>query len=374
LRLLAIAGEASGDVHGSGVLRELKRLHPAIEVFGIGGDKMAAEGMQLLYHVRDVAFMGFVEVIKHLPTIRNIERTMLQAIIQRKPDAVLLIDYPGFNIRFARKAKALGLKVFYYISPQIWAWKQGRLKKIKQSIDKMFVVFPFELSIYEKENIPVEYVGHPLIEEMAEPISKNELCKQVGFDTNKKIIGLFPGSRKQEVERILPAMLRAGRMLKNEFDVNVGIACAPTISKELLKKMSSEEQGIAIIENSTRALMKHSDVAIVTSGTATLETALFQTPMVIVYKTSLLTYLIGKAVVKVPYIGLVNILAKNLIVPELIQSEATPQRMFDEVKKILTEKDRYDITKKQLSQLRDTLGTSGASRRVAESIGQLWKQ
>ncbi len=200
-RVMMVAGEVSGDTHGAGVVRELKKRQPGIDIFGIGGDKMKQEGMTLTYHVRELSFMGFAEVIKHLPLIRSVERTLEQLLVFKKPDVVMLIDYPGFNLRFARKAKKLGMKVVYYISPQVWAWKKGRVKKMRGVVDTMLVVFPFEEEIYRKEGIDVKFVGHPLLEELSVDFSRDQFCKRFGIDGAKRILALIPGSRQQEIQK-----------------------------------------------------------------------------------------------------------------------------------------------------------------------------
>ena len=211
MRVMIVAGEASGDLHGAGVVRALKRADPGCTIFGVGGDKMQAEGMELVYHIRELAFMGFLEVLQHLPLIRSVEKTLGVLLKARRPDVVLLVDYPGFNLRFARAVKAAGIKVVYYISPQVWAWNRGRVKKMKGLVDRMLVVFPFEVEIYRQEGIPVEFVGHPLLEELTEGQERREFFKRYGLDEQKPVLGLFPGSRKQEIERLFPVMLGAAR-------------------------------------------------------------------------------------------------------------------------------------------------------------------
>ena len=212
-KVMIIAGEASGDEHGAGVVRELKSLSPGIDIFGIGGDKMQSAGMKLIFHIREMSFMGFVEVIKHLPLIRAVEKTMTSLLQMKKPDVVVLIDYPGFNLRFARIAKQRGVKVVYYISPQVWAWKKGRVKKMKPVVDKMLVVFPFEVPIYKKEHIPVEFVGHPLVEEINESQDQKTFFKIHGLDNKKKYIAVIPGSRKQEIHNLFELMLHGRRFV-----------------------------------------------------------------------------------------------------------------------------------------------------------------
>lgn len=368
MRVMIIAGEASGDLHGAGVVRELKRRFPNADIYGIGGEKMKAAGMQLIFHVRELAFMGFLEVLKHLPLIRAVQKTLEILLRGRKPDVVVLIDYPGFNIRFAQVVHSLGIKIVYYISPQVWAWHKSRVKKMKGMIDKMLVVFPFEVEIYKSEGIDVEFVGHPLLEVLTEPQDRKSFCKRYQLDAEKPIIGLLPGSRKQEIERIFPAMIGAARMLYRDGGTQAVVGLAPTVELEYMESFLHDDVPITFVRNATYDVMGNSDVALVTSGTATLETACFKTPMVVVYKTSLLTYFIGRMLVKVNNIGLVNIVAGKRIVPELIQSRATPERMAREAAKILNNDAVREEMVKNLGEIRERLGTVGASKRVADTV------
>ncbi len=368
MRLMIISGEASGDLHGSGVVKELKKLKKDIDIYGIGGDKMQAAGMELVYHSKELSVMGFVEVLRHLPTIRSVEKTLDTLLLKRRPDALLLIDYPGFNLRFAKKAHKLGIKIFYYISPQIWAWHSSRIKKIKNLITKMFVVFPFEFDIYRKANMDVEFIGHPLLDVIGTPQEKPEFCARYGLDKSKPIIGLFPGSRKQELDNIFPTMLHAAEILRTEFKAQIVVGAASILEGDYIKSFLEDNSDVRILQNATYDLMKNSDAAVVTSGTATLETACFQTPMVIVYKTSWLTYFIGKLLVRIKHIGLVNILAGRTIVPELIQHRANAESIVREVSKYLTDKAYYENTRQELTAIYQTLGKPGAASRVAEKI------
>jgi lipid-A-disaccharide synthase len=368
MRVMMIAGEASGDLHGSGVVRELKRRKPECDIFGIGGDKMRAAGMELVYHVRELSVMGFWEVIQHLPLLRSVERTLAALLIARRPDVLVLIDYPGFNLRFAQTARKQGIRIVYYISPQVWAWNSGRVRKMKGVVDKMLVVFPFEVDIYRKEGVDVEFVGHPLLEVLNEPQAKPEFCKRYGFDEEKPIVGLFPGSRRQEIERIFPAMIGAARLLNTQLGAQIAVGVASVLELSFVKSFLRDDFPVQLIQNATYDVMKNSDVALVTSGTATLETACFQTPMVVVYKTSWLTYVIGRFLVRIKNIGLVNIVAGKQLVPELLQSAVNPRRLGSEVAAMLENESRRKEISKNLSLVKEKLGTFGASARVAESI------
>ena len=369
-RVMIIAGEASGDLHGAGVVRELKKLNPRLEIYGVGGDNMKHEGMKVVFHVNELSFMGFAEVVKHLPLIYAMEKTLEQLLKLKRPDAVVLIDYPGFNLRFARIAKRKGIKVVYYISPQVWAWRKSRIQKMKGTVDKMLVVFPFEVELYRKEGIEAEFVGHPLLEELHSHLDRKNFFKRLGLKPGRKLLALLPWSRLQEIENIFPSMLSAARRIAEELEVEVAVGVAPTLQEEYFRNMFSVD-GIQLIKGATYDLMQHADLAIVTSGTATLETACFGTPMMVVYKTSWLTYLIGRLLVRVKNIGLVNIVAGKQIVPEFIQHRASADNLTREAVRLLRDGQALTDMKRELSKLKSLLGERGASKRVAERILQI---
>ena len=369
--VLLIAGETSGDVHGAGVVRELKRLQPDLELFGIGGENMKQEGMMLTYHVRELSFMGFVEVIRHLPLLRSVEKTLTQLLRLKKPSAVVLIDYPGFNLRFAKIAKSFGIPVYYYISPQVWAWKKGRVKKMRGVIDMMAVVFPFEKEFYEREGISVRFVGHPLIEELAVTQTRDRFCAAWGIRPEQKILALLPGSRRQEIRQLFSVMARAAGTLAASHDLAIAVACAPDLPAAEYEEAAPPGVRLVYVRNETHDLLKYADAAIVTSGTATLEAACFNVPMVIVYKTSWITYAIGRALVHVKNIGLANIVAGRTIVPELIQHEATVDSIAAEIASLLDDGARREAMKADLAKVRESLGGPGASVRVAEGVLEL---
>ena len=365
---MMIAGEASGDLHGSGVVRALKERLPAVEVFGIGGDNMKREGMELLQHISGLSFMGFVEVVRNLRKISALEQEMHAVLVVRKPDVVVLIDYPGFNLRFARRVKKLGIPVLYYISPQVWAWNKGRVKKMKHLVDRMKVVFPFEVEIYRKEGIDVEFVGHPIVERIGSSTTRDEFLRARDLDLSKKLVGLFPGSRLQEIERIYPVMLETAVELQRKFDVQIAVGVAPNLGKGVLREFAPEGSSVVMVENATYDLMCHADAAIVTSGTATLETGWFGTPMVVVYRTSPITFFIGRLLVDVPSIGLVNIVAGKKVVPEFIQHEMRTDKLVQAVGKILSDENVAREMRNGLSVIKAKLGGPGASARVADGI------
>lgn len=367
-RVMMVAGEASGDLHGSGVVRALRRSAPGIEVFGIGGDAMRQEGMELVQHISSMSFMGFLEVVKHLSVIRGVERELKMLLESRKPDVVVLIDYPGFNLRFAASVKRAGIPVLYYISPQVWAWNRGRVKTMRRLVDRMKVVLPFEVDLYRAEGIDVEFVGHPIVERIGSSTSREEFFRNHRLHTGTKLLGLFPGSRMQELEHILPVMADVAAQVHERLGVQVGLGVAPNLGPDAVKKFLPADSGITLVENATYDLMNHADAAIVTSGTATLETGWFGTPMVVVYRTSPLTYFIGRLLVDVPYIGLVNIVVGNKIVPELLQGEMTPGHLFSAVNRLLTDDEYAREMRARLSVIRRNLGDPGASQRVADGV------
>jgi len=370
-RVMMIAGEASGDLHGAGVVRELRTRVPRVEIYGIGGDRMRQEGMELVEHISAVSFMGFAEVVKHLPTIRSVEKKMKSLLVSRRPDVLVLIDYPGFNLRFARTAKKAGVNILYYISPQVWAWNKNRVKRMKGVVDRMKVVFPFEVDVYRREGIDAEFVGHPLVETIRSSLTRAELCGAAGLNPDRKLLALLPGSRKQEVEKILPTMISAALRLQHSYGVQAAIGVAPALDQNFLRQFVPGGSDVRFIEDSTYDLMKHADAAIVTSGTATLETGWFATPMVVVYKTSWLTYLIGRLLIDVSSIGLVNIVAGKSVVPEFIQHEMNSNNLVKAVGKILEDQDYVAAMRSELAEIKKKLGVPGASARVAEGILQL---
>ncbi len=360
MRYYIIAGEASGDLHGGNLVRELHRQDEAADVRCWGGDKMQAAGATLVKHYRDLAFMGFVEVIKHLRTIfRNIDFCK-KDILAYKPDVLVLVDYPGFNMRIAQWAKQQGIKVVYYISPQVWAWKENRVKKIKRDVDKMLVILPFEVDFYKKWQYDATYVGHPLVE----VVRAEKESVPVKKLSDKPVIALLPGSRKQEINIKLPVMLT---MVQHFPEYQFVVAGAPSQPDILYQELIGNAQ-VMLVRNETYNLLKQSSAALVTSGTATLETALFGVPQVVCYKGNPISYWLATKLIKVKYISLVNLIMDKPVVTELIQHELNEQRLKQELEALLQETD----TKKQLLQDYDTLwhklGDSPASQRAATEI------
>lgn len=367
--ILIIAGEDSGDLHGASLINELKKIDNNINIFGIGGDKMEAAGMHLIYHVNKMAFLGFAEVLKHLPFIRKVQKDLIEYVKEKDIKTAVLIDYPGFNLSIAKKLKKLDIKIVYYISPQIWAWGAGRIKKIRKVIDKMIVVFPFEENFYMQSGVNVEFVGHPLLERIKDYnfLTKDELYQEFGLEMDKEILLILPGSRLHEVKKIFPECIKAAKKIAKEFNMQIVVACAPNIDDNIFKTTSSKSE-FKVVKGHTYDLFKNASVGIVKSGTSTLEAALFELPIVIVYKTSYLTYLIGKKLIRVENIGMANIIAEETVVPELIQENVTQEKVYVELKKILSDKKLLLSIKKKLSGIKSKLGTIGASERAASII------
>lgn len=358
-KILLVAGEASGDLHGAGLLRELNKINPELEFFGIGGDKMKSEGTKILYHIKEVSFMGLFEIILHLNFIRKVFKSLLKQIELTKPDLAILIDYSGFNLRLAKQLKQRKIPMVYYISPQVWAWRENRVKKIKKYVDKMIVFFPFEVDFYKKEGVDVELVGHPLVDLARPGISKEEFLNKIQAHSDSLIIGLLPGSRAQEIEKILPVMLEACEILGEKSKrLKVAIGLAPTIKKELVLSQVNQNLDVKVLQDMTYEVMRYSTLLLVTSGTATVESALMETPMLVIYKTNFLTYLLAKLLVKAPFISMVNLIAQKKIVPEFIQNRANPKLIAQEMESFLEDQDKYRETKENLAQIKMGLGGS----------------
>ena len=366
---MIIAGEVSGDLHGAHLIKEILKMNPAVRIFGIGGDKMQAAGMQAAYHINKMAFLGLTEVIKHLPFIKRVQKDLLSIIKEKNIKEVVLIDYPGFNLNFARKLKKLNMKIIYYISPQIWAWRAGRINKIKKLVNKMIVVFPFEKEFYSKAGVDVEFVGHPLIEQIENYslLSKEMFFHQYELDNSKDILLILPGSRKNEVDNLLPETLKAAKKICGEFNLQTIVAGSENIDAESYSRYGNEFE-FKIITGKTYDLMNLAKFGIIKSGTSTLEAGLFQLPMIVIYKTSAITYLIFKRLVKVNNIGMVNIISGEEIVPELIQNDVNAKTIFEESKKILSDTVLYNQIKDKLGRIKTLLGSSGASRKAASII------
>ncbi len=363
-RVLIVAGETSGDLHGAALMRSMKARVPGLEFRGIGGTRMAEEGLQAIRHVREMNFMGLAEVIRHLPLIRRTMRETEELLDSWKPQLVILIDYPGFNLKLAERVKRRGIPVMYYISPQLWAWHRSRVKLVAKYVDRMVVLFDFERDFYQRHGIEADFVGHPLLDTVRPARGRKEFLASIGAG-ELPVVGLLPGSRIQEIHRILPPMAESVAHIERESGpVRAVLGCAPDIDDEVYRPFL-DGTSIIPLRGVTYDIMAHSDALVVTSGTATLEAGISGTPMVIVYRTSPLTYTIGKLLVQVPDIGLINIVAGSRVVPELWQHEVTPANISSHVSRILRDARLRETVVQSLSEARSRLGQSGASDRAA---------
>jgi lipid-A-disaccharide synthase len=367
--ILIVAGESSGDLHGSALVNEIKKLSSELRLFGVGGINMQKTGFEMLYHSDNLNFLGFVEIVRHIPFIKKVQRNLIDEVIRRKTKYAILIDYPGFNLSLAKKLNQLGVKIFYYISPQVWAWGKSRIHNIRNLITKMFVLFPFEEEFYKKNKVDAEFVGHPLISKIYQYsfVNKDFLLENLGLDKSKDILLLMPGSRKQEVELIFPEIYYASEKIADKFNLQIVVACSNSIEESYLKQIVRSEK-YKIVSGYNYDLMKHSKFGIIKSGTSTLEAGLLGLPMIIVYKANYLSYLIGMILIKVNFIGIVNILLGKQIVPELIQSEVNEKNIVAIISSLLSNPKKIKLMKQELSQLSQILGNKNAAEITAQQI------
>lgn len=376
IKYYIIAGEASGDLHGSNLIKAIKNNDAQSNIRVWGGDKMEAAGAALVKHYRDLAFMGFIEVVKNLNTILKNISFCKKDILSYKPDVLVLIDYPGFNLRIAKWAHQQNIKVAYYISPQVWAWKEGRVKMMKQCIDRMIVILPFEKEYFKKKwNWDVDYVGHPLMEEIERKKTAGttlQIKDVAGNIATKPIIALLPGSRRQEIEKKLPVMLAAGKKFPQ---YQLAVAQAPAVEVEFYQQFIKDDLNVSIVNNQTYDLLMQSSAALVTSGTATLETALFEVPEVVCYKGSEISYQIAKRVINIKYISLVNLIMDKEVVKELIQQQMNEENILRELDALLHHPEKIARIKKDYKDLKQLLtGKGSASAKAANIIAQLIAQ
>jgi lipid-A-disaccharide synthase len=364
---MIVAGEASGDLHGANLVKEALKKDPSLSFFGIGGSMMRAAGVEILVDASEIAVIGLVEIISHFPVIRHAFNLLKKIIRSNPPDLVILIDYPGFNLRIAETAKKARVKVLYYISPQVWAWRVGRVKKMGKVIDRMAVVFPFEVSYYEKEGIPVTFAGHPLVDSVHPSMTREEAQRKFGLDPVGKTIGLFPGSRISEIKNLLPVILESAGLLKKRFpDAQFILPLASSLKRSDIDPfLDSTAIDVTVIEGMGYDVMQVCDAAITVSGTVTLEIAMIGIPMVIIYKVAPLTYTIAKRLIKVDHIGLCNIVAGERIVKELIQDDASPEKIADEITGILTDAGYAGTIRMKYKEVREKMGSEGCSEKVA---------
>ncbi len=370
-KIMILAGESSGDLHGGHLARALKATSPDLELFGLGGATMREAGVEILADPTSIAVIGIVEVLRHLPHFRKLFQQAVEALDRRRPDGVVLIDYPGFNLRFAEEVKRRGIRLIYYISPQIWAWDPGRIHKIKRLVDRMIVVFPFEKELYERAGVPVTFVGHPLLDLAKPALPRLEALHRFGLSDGLPIIGLLPGSREGEIRRLLPVLLASGEKLREKLPSTAQFLLikAPHLPWELYRPfLERSTLQPKVIERWDYDGIHCCDIVLVASGTATLECALLERPMAVVYKTSWPTYLISRMLIRIPYIALVNVVAAAQVVPEFIQHRATPQTISKAVLELWASAEKKRGMKFAFQKIRKSLGNSGASRRAAETI------
>lgn len=366
MRLCIVTGEASGDLHASGVLRELKMRVPSLVAYGIGGARLAEEGMELIADVRDMAMVGLSNVLRHLPKYVRVQRALIDRLRSERPDVLILVDFPDFNLRLARKARRLGFPVVYYIAPQLWAWRRRRIRAIRRLIDHVLVILPFEADFFRQHGVPVTYVGHPVVEQLRS-IGRYE--KRPHEEPLR--IALLPGSRRSEVQDILPAMLDGLETLSARWLIEASLIQAPTIDRSQIDGvLEGRSFPVEIVERNGAEAVARSHLALASSGTATLEAAVLGTPMIVMYRLTALTYWLARWLVKLDHFSLVNIIAGREVVPELIQSQVRGDRIAEAAEAMLEPK-TYERIRIELEDVRNRLGQEGASRNAAEAILRL---
>ena len=372
-KIFVVAGEVSGDIHAASLIVQLKTINPSLEFMGLGGKHMGEEGVNLFFDLTKIAVVGFTEVFRNLFLFRRIFFDFIRKAEKEKPDAIILVDYPGFNLRLAKVLKKKGFKIIYYISPQIWAWGAKRIEEIKKYVDKMIVLFDFEKDIYQKKGISVDFVGHPLLDRATKTLTKPEFSEGLSLKEKNPIISLLPGSRNNEIKKILPIMLESAKLIYREFPkAQFLLLSSSSVDIDTYNNFVSKYNlPIRILDRQHYNAIAYSNLALIASGTATLEAAILNTPMLIVYKVSFLTWAYAKSLIKIPYIGLVNVVARKQIAPEYIQFKARPELISKEAIELLKDKEKYNILLKELSQIKTHLGSPGASQRAAQSITSL---
>lgn len=370
--LLIVAGEASGDLHGARLVSELRRLVPDLSVFGLGGDELRAAGLDPVAHSAEISVVGITEVLRILKRAREVFASLLAEVDRRRPAAAVLIDFPDFNLRLAKELKKRGVPVIYYISPQVWAWRRGRVKTIAQVVDRMLVLFPFEVEFYRRFGVDVVHVGHPLVDEVPQLPSAWDRGEP---SREPYRVALLPGSRVSEVEALLPVMLEAVRRLAEDLPVEARLIRAPTIPQEMLEEeIDLSGLPVRILSENRFAAIADSHLALCASGTATLEVGLLGTPMVMLYRLGRWTYLVAKLLVHLPYVSLVNLVLGRKVVPELVQGAASPERIALEAEQLLLDERKRDALREALAEVRGRLGSGGASRRAALEIAELLRR
>jgi len=366
-KLMIVTGEASGDVYGSLLVEDIKRLDPDIEITGVGGDRMRAAGVETFLDSDDLSVVGFWEAITRLAELRNALSMVKKRIVRERPDLLILIDYPGMNLRIADFARTKGVKVMYYVSPQIWAWGRNRLKLIKRNVDKMVVILPFEVDIYESEGVDVTYVGHPLIDIVKVDQNREQFLSSAGIDGSNQVVALLPGSRIQEIRHHIRPLIQTAGMLKQHLpSTEFVLLSLPRFKDHLESEVAGAGVDIKVATDRKYETIKYSDLVIACSGTVTLEVALLGTPMIVIYKLALFSWALGRMIVKVPFISLANLVAGEEVVPEYIQGAVNPKALAQEAADLLANDERRRRMTDQLETIRQCLGPGGATARTAE--------
>ncbi len=363
-------GEASGDLYAAELVRDLRALGREVEAFGLGGDRLQGAGASLVAHVRDLAVVGLLEVVRHLPRIRGVFQALLARADAERPDLAVLIDYPDFNLRLARELRRRGIPVVYYVSPQIWAWRGGRIRDIRASVARMIVIFPFEEPLYREAGVPVTFVGHPLVDLVRPTVDAPAFLAAQGLDPSRPVLAVLPGSRRSEVTHNVPPIAGALPLVRAALpDVQPAVAVAPGLDRALFEPLRAA--GATLVDGQAHALVSAARAGIVASGTATVEAALLGLPMVVVYRLSPLTYALGRPLVRVPHYAMANLIAGRAVVRELIQSGFQPRAVADEALALLADGPRRRDVLEGLAEVRARLGPGGASRRAAETVASL---
>lgn len=364
--LLMVAGEASGDLHGARLLAELRRREPELAAFGLGGDEMSAAGLEMVAHSGEISVVGIAEALKVLRRARQIFRQLLAEVDRRRPDAAVLIDFPEFNLRLARELAARGVKVIYFISPQVWAWRRRRVRAIARRVDRMLVLFPFEEEFYRREGVEVTMVGHPLVDEVP---ALPQVWEEGPPRGGPFRVALLPGSRSSEVEALLPVMLATVEEMARRLPVVASLVRAPTVPAALLEEeIARAGVPVEVVSRDRFHHLAAVHLAVCASGTATLEVGLLTTPLVVVYRLRFITYLLARLLVRLPYFSLVNLVLGRKVVPERLQAEARPRRLAAEAVALLTDPERVTAMRSALGELRQRLGEGGATGRAAQAV------
>lgn len=367
-RVVLVAGEASGDLQGALLARALLARDPDIQIAGVGGEAMEAAGVRLIYRSEEMAVTGLWEVLAHLPRLKRILDGLTRWLRDEPPDVLVPIDYPDFNLRLAARAHAIGIPIVYYISPQIWAWRRGRLHTLAKLVRRMLVIFPFEEQIYADQGVPVTYVGHPLVDRVRPSATREAIRAHLGIGVDERLVGLLPGSRRGEIERILPAMLDAKLRLDGRADLRWALALAPGLRPDSLPVHAQLPGDLRILAGETYDLMSAADLLVTASGTATTEAALLGTPMIVVYRMHPITWELARRIVRVPHVAMANLLAGRRLVPELLQGDVNGPRIAAEIERLLDDPRTLEATRAGLLEAARQLGSGGAPEKAAAAI------